>query len=66
MLYTEIIADGLKIDIESATQIQNFINTYFDDFRWSSATKAKIVSTAKSAQKWMQDPRFADVVKAGA
>ena len=40
-LYTEIIADGLRIDIESAKKIQDFMLTWFD-FRWSSATKLEL------------------------
>lgn len=61
-LYTQIIADGLKIDLQSASKIQSFIECWFDDFRWGSATQAKIVRTAKEAQAMMNDPKYADLV----
>lgn len=67
-IYTQTIAEGLNVDIDSATKIQDFISTWFDDFRWSSSTKAQIVFTAYKAQTMIKDPKFADLVnyKAGA
>jgi len=60
--YQQIIADGLKVDDEKAKLIQNFINVYFDDFRWSSATKIEIIKTAKEAQKFIDNPKFAELL----
>jgi hypothetical protein len=67
-IYTQTIAEGLKIDLQSASKIQSFIECWFDDFRWGSSTKAQIVFTAKQAQMMMNDPKYADLVnyKAGA
>jgi len=61
-LYTEIIADGLRIDIESAKKIQDFMLTWFDDFRWGSSTKLQIIRSAKEAQIMMADPRYAELL----
>ena len=67
-IYTEVIVRNLQIDENSAIKIQDFINNWYDDFRWSSATEKQIVKIAKEAQKDMTDPRFAELVeyKAGA
>lgn len=61
-IYTETIANGLKIDAEEATKVHNFMDEWFDDFRWSTATESKIVRKAKEAQKMMADPRFGNLV----
>lgn len=60
--YAESIVNGLKVDEEEAIKIQNFINNWFDDFRWSSATNSQIVRTAKQAQAMIADPRYAELV----
>jgi len=60
--YTEIIVNGLNIDAEQATKIQQFVCNWFDDFRWSSATKLQIIRTAKEAQAMMADTRYAELV----
>ena len=60
--YTEIIANGLNIDAEQAIKVQSFMNNWFDDFRWSSATNSKIIRTAKEAQAMMADSRYAELV----
>jgi hypothetical protein len=67
-LYTEIIARNLQIDMESASKIQDFINNWYDGFRWGSATTKQIVKLAKEAQIDMADPRLANLLnyKAGA
>ena len=62
MTYTEIIAERLKVNLETATKIQNYINCWFD-FRWSSATTNQIVKAAKEAYAYMQDPKFAEMTK---
>jgi len=62
MTYTEVIAQKLKVDLATATKIQNFINCWFD-FRWSSATTNQIVKTAKEAYAMMQDPRHSKMVE---
>lgn len=61
-IYTQTIAEGLNVDIDSATKIQDFISTWFDDFHWNSSTKGQIVFTAKQAQMMMNDPKYADLV----
>ncbi len=53
--YTEIIAEGLQIDMESAKKIQDFINNWYDGFRWGSSTKKQIIKIAKEAQADMAD-----------
>jgi len=63
-LYTEIIAKGLAIELEDAEKIQNFIETWFDDFRFNSATEKKIIRTAKVAQAMISDPRYAELLGA--
>lgn len=66
-LYTQIIADGLKISDDEAYKLQNFINIFFDDFRWSNATKLEIIRTAKEAQTFITNQQFAEfLAKAGA
>jgi hypothetical protein len=62
-LYTEIIAKALKIDMNTAKNVQSFIECWFDDFRWSSATQAKIARTAKEAYAMMQNPKYAEMTK---
>ena len=62
--YIEIISSELKIDSESAQQIQNFISNWFDDFCWSSSTKLQIVRTAKEAQAMMINPKYAELLEA--
>lgn len=68
--YTDIIAEGLQVDMESAKKIQDFINNWYDGFRWGSATKKQIIKIAKEAQADMADPSFAEllayIAKAGA
>ena len=68
--YTDIIAEGLQVDMESAKKIQDFINNWYDGFRWGSATKKQIIKIAKEAQADMADPSFAEILayiaKAGA
>ena len=66
--YTELIAKALKIDMESASKVQHFMECWFDDFRFGSSTERQIIRAAKDAQIMMADSRFADVVeyKAGA
>ena len=61
-IYTKLIANGLKIDIESASKVQHFMECWFDDFRFGSSTELQIIRAAKEAQAMMADPRFADVV----
>jgi len=60
-VYTETIADGLNISLESADKIRDFINKWFD-LRWSSASTAKIVRTAKEARAMMSDPKYAELL----
>jgi hypothetical protein len=60
--YTELIAKALKIDVESASKVQRFMECWFDDFRFGSSTERQIIRAAKEAQAMMADPRFADVV----
>ena len=56
-VYTEIISEGLNIEIAQAEKVQEFVNNWFE-FRWSSATKLQIIRTAKEAQAMMTDPRY--------
>jgi len=60
--YTIAISDGLRIDRDEAEKIQDFISTWFDDFRWSSATLRQIIVTAKQARKMMNDPKYAELL----
>ena len=59
--YTEIISEGLNIEIAQAEKIQEFVNNWFE-FRWNSATKSQIIRTAREAQTMMQDPRYSEMV----
>jgi uncharacterized protein YbaA (DUF1428 family) len=61
-IYTELIAKALKLDMESASKVQHFMECWFDDFRFGSSTERQIIRAAKDAQKMMSDPRFAEVV----
>jgi|APCry1669189567_1035234.scaffolds.fasta_scaffold106089_3 hypothetical protein len=63
-IYTKIIAEGLKVDIETAEQIQSFMCKWFDDFYFGSSTKLQIIRTAKEAQSMMADSRYADLLGA--
>jgi len=57
-IYTQEIASVLKIDIEEAAKVQNFIMEWFDGFRWSSASKAQIARVAREAQQMMTEQIF--------
>lgn len=61
-IYTEIISDGLNVEIQEAEKIQEFIFCWFDDFRWGSSTKNQIIYTAKKAQAMMKNPKFAELL----
>ena len=63
-LYTKLIADGLKVEIDQAEQIQDFMHKWFDDFRFNSSTALEIIRAAKEAQKMMADPRYAELLEA--
>ena len=63
-IYTKIIAEGLKVDIKTAEQIQVFMSKWFDDFYFGSSTKLQIIRAAKEAQSMMTDPRYADLLGA--
>lgn len=63
-IYTEIIMNGLNIDEEEAQFIQEFISIWFDDFRWSSATKTLIIRTAKEAKAMIENSEYSELVKA--
>ena len=62
MTYTEVIAQGLKVDLATAEKIQNFINHFFD-FRWSGAFKGEICNVAREAYAMMQDPKYSKMVE---
>jgi hypothetical protein len=61
-MYTFDIARILEIDIEEAVKVHAFIEEWFDDFRFGSATNAQFARVAREAQAMMADPMF----KAGA
>ena len=63
-LYTKIIADGLKVEINEAEQIQDFMHKWFDDFRFGSSTTLQIIRAAKEAKTMMADPRYAELLEA--
>jgi hypothetical protein len=62
MTYTELIAERLEVNLETATKIQNFVNCWFD-FRWNGSFKSEIVKVAKEAYAMMQDPKNAEMTK---
>ena len=66
--YAEIISKALNVDMETAMAIQDFVNKWFDDVRWSSASENQIIRIAKEAQAMMSDVRYIELFdyKAGA
>jgi len=62
MTYTELIAERLEVNLETATKIQNFVNCWFD-FRWSGSFKSDSVKVSKDAYAMMQDPKYAEMTK---
>jgi hypothetical protein len=62
MTYTELIAERLEVDMETASKIQNFVNCWFD-FRWSGQFKSEIVKVAKEAYAMMQNPKYEEMTK---
>ena len=62
MTYTEVIAQGLKVDLATAQKIQDFVN-YFFDFRWSGSFKSEICNVAREAHAMMQDPKYSKMVE---
>lgn len=62
MTYTEVIAKGLNVDMETANKIQNFVNCWFD-FRWSGQFKSEICKVAREAYEMMQNPKYEEMTK---
>jgi len=57
MTYTELIAERLEVDMETASKIQNFVNCWFD-FRWSGSFKSDIVKVSKEAYAVVEQDRY--------
>ena len=57
-MHTFDIARILEIDIEEAIKVHAFIEEWFDDFRFGSASNAQIARVAREAQIMMSDPMF--------
>lgn len=57
-IYTHDIAKILNISLDEALKVQNFIEEWFDDFRFSSATDAQFKRAVREAQAMMADPIF--------
>lgn len=57
-MHTFDIARILEIDIEEAVKVQNFIEEWFDDFRFGEASHKQLARASREAQAMMRDPRF--------